>query len=56
MGLNSAEGLLVFLLFFVYCVGSSLCDEQVTCLEDSLHVCVCLCLSVQSGNLNIEVT
>jgi hypothetical protein len=31
-------------VFVVYCVGSGLCDELITCSEESYLVCVCVCV------------
>ena len=49
-----------FLVFFVRCVGSGLCDEPISLSEDSyqlcMYVCVCVCVYVSnymcSRNLN----
>jgi len=35
------------LLFVVYCVGSGVCDELITCPEESYRVCVCVCVCVR---------
>ena len=38
----------------VCCVGSDLCDELITCSEDTYRLCVCVCVRacVRSINLN----
>jgi hypothetical protein len=43
-GSIAAEGSDVRLVFVVYCVGSGLCDELITCLEESFRMCMCACV------------
>jgi len=41
-----AEGMDVRLLFVVCCAGSGLCDEPITCSEETYRLCVCVCARV----------
>jgi len=50
IGLNSAENIGVCLVFVVRLVGSNLCNELITYLEESCWVCAPNC--VWSRNLN----
>jgi hypothetical protein len=45
-GSNPANGSDVTSLQFLSCVGSGLCDELITCPEESYRVCASVCLSV----------
>jgi len=53
----------VSLVFVVCCIRSGLCDELITCSEESYQVCVCVCVCVcacvcnfvWSQNLNDKV-
>jgi len=45
VGLNATEGMDVYLMFVVCCIGSSPCTEVITYSGKSYHV-VCVCLNV----------
>jgi hypothetical protein len=42
-GSNPTDGMGVRLVFDVCCIGSALCDELITRLEESCQLCVCVC-------------
>ena len=48
---NTTEGMDILVAFVVFCVGSGLCDELITCPAEShrkLCVCVCVCVCARA--------
>ena len=44
-GSNPVECVDVIFYVYVFCAGSSLCDELISHLDESYWLCVCVCVS-----------